>query len=141
MAAVHHISLHPHEAIDKVRARCQAAAIHRDRLRDRPEDAGATAAKRSLFGFSVPNFGGLFGGVPPVLTGATVTLHDYNYSVDLGTADGPATLVESAAERIEVAYDLSTPWSGNGFALNTRAVRLWRSFGFIIVGVFLVARS
>jgi hypothetical protein len=35
-------SLHPHEAIDKAKKLGQAAAIHQDRLRDRPEDAGAT---------------------------------------------------------------------------------------------------
>ena len=31
-----------HKAIDKPENRWQAAAIHRDRLRDRPYDAGAT---------------------------------------------------------------------------------------------------
>lgn len=35
-------SLHPHEEIDNTENLRQAAAIHQDRLRDRPEDAGAT---------------------------------------------------------------------------------------------------
>ncbi|GAA4793686.1 hypothetical protein GCM10023307_19000 [Lysobacter hankyongensis] len=35
-------SLYPHEAIDIDEKLGQAAAIHQDRLRDRPEDAGAT---------------------------------------------------------------------------------------------------
>ena len=39
---------------------------------------------------------------------------------------GPKTAPVFSAERIEVAYDLSTPWSGDRFALNTRAVRLVR---------------
>jgi len=36
------VSLHSHEAIDIPKNLGQAAAIHQDRLRDRPEDAGAT---------------------------------------------------------------------------------------------------
>ena len=44
---------------------------------------------------------------------------------------GPKSAPVFSAERIEVAYDLSTPWtagsgSGDRFALNTRAVRLVR---------------
>src|SRR5207342_3412247 len=35
-------SLNPDEAIDKSGNHWQATAIHRDRLRDRPEEAGAT---------------------------------------------------------------------------------------------------
>lgn len=37
---------------------------------------------------------------------------------------GPKSAPIFSAERIEVAYDLSAPWSGGPFALNTRAVRL-----------------
>ncbi|WP_425999581.1 intermembrane phospholipid transport protein YdbH family protein [Caulobacter sp. DWR1-3-2b1] len=44
---------------------------------------------------------------------------------------GPKSDPVFAAERIEVAYDLTTPWTkglgnGNGFAIDTRAVRLVR---------------
>jgi hypothetical protein len=39
---------------------------------------------------------------------------------------GPKNAPVFSAERIEVAYDLVSPWSGGEFALNTRAVRLVR---------------
>jgi len=39
---------------------------------------------------------------------------------------GPENAPIFSAERIEVAYDLTAPWSGGDFALNTRAVRLVR---------------
>ena len=39
---------------------------------------------------------------------------------------GPKSAPVFSAERIEVAYDLSAPWSGGKFALNTRAIRLVR---------------
>jgi hypothetical protein len=39
---------------------------------------------------------------------------------------GPKNAPVFSAERIEVAYDLTAPWSGGKFALNTRAVRLVR---------------
>ena len=39
---------------------------------------------------------------------------------------GPKNAPVFSAERIEVAYDLYSPWSGGKFALNTRAVRLVR---------------
>lgn len=39
---------------------------------------------------------------------------------------GPKNAPVFSAERIEVAYDLSSPWTGGKFALNTRAVRLVR---------------
>jgi hypothetical protein len=35
-------SLHPDKAIDMTAVPAQTGAIHRDRLRDRPEEAGAT---------------------------------------------------------------------------------------------------
>jgi len=37
-----YISLYSHEAIDLIARRWQSGGIHRDRLRDRPFDAGAT---------------------------------------------------------------------------------------------------
>lgn len=39
---------------------------------------------------------------------------------------GPANAPIFAAERLEVAYDLSTPWSGGAFGIQTKAVRLVR---------------
>ncbi|MDR6532385.1 hypothetical protein J2800_003141 [Caulobacter rhizosphaerae] len=39
---------------------------------------------------------------------------------------GPKNAPVFSAERIEVAYDLASPWTGGKFALNTRAVRLVR---------------
>ncbi|MBO9710742.1 MAG: YdbH domain-containing protein [Caulobacter sp.] len=39
---------------------------------------------------------------------------------------GPKGAPVFSAERIEVAYDLASPWTGGKFALNTRAVRLVR---------------
>lgn len=39
---------------------------------------------------------------------------------------GPKNAPVFSAERIEVAYDLSSPWTGGKFGLNTRAVRLVR---------------
>lgn len=43
-------------------------------------------------------------------------------TIRLGSKSAPVF----SAERIEVAYDLTTPWSGGQFALNTRAIRLVR---------------
>jgi hypothetical protein len=50
-------SLDLDEAIDTVGNRWQAMAIHRDRLRDRPEEAGATgwAACMQVRSIAVPN--------------------------------------------------------------------------------------
>jgi hypothetical protein len=39
---------------------------------------------------------------------------------------GPKNAPVFSAERIEVAYDLTSPWTGGKFGLNTRAVRLVR---------------
>jgi len=58
---------------------------------------------------------------------ATLDLEDLDATgfagkIRLGPDDAPVF----SAERIEVAYDLYSPWSGGKFALNTRAVRLVR---------------
>lgn len=42
--------------------------------------------------------------------------------VRLGARDNPVF----AADRLEVAYDLATPWTGDGFGFQTKAVRLVR---------------
>ncbi|PZR33444.1 YdbH domain-containing protein [Caulobacter segnis] len=42
--------------------------------------------------------------------------------VRLGSRDSPVF----SADRLEVAYDLSTPWTGEGFGIQTKAVRLVR---------------
>jgi hypothetical protein len=58
---------------------------------------------------------------------ATVDLDDLDATGFAGAIRlGPKTAPVFSAERIEVAYDLASPWSGGKFALNTRAVRLVR---------------
>lgn len=58
---------------------------------------------------------------------ATVELDDLDATGFAGAIRlGPRNAPVFSAERIEVAYDLSAPWSGGKFALNTRAIRLVR---------------
>ncbi|KQY35970.1 hypothetical protein ASD38_01295 [Caulobacter sp. Root487D2Y] len=58
---------------------------------------------------------------------ATLDLDDLDATGFAGAIRlGPKNAPVFSAERIEVAYDLVTPWSGGPFALNTRAVRLVR---------------
>lgn len=58
---------------------------------------------------------------------AAVELHEldatgFTGKIRLGSRDNPVF----AADRIEVAYDLSAPWNGQKFGIQTRAVRLVR---------------
>ncbi|MDB5457052.1 MAG: hypothetical protein JWP92_2637, partial [Caulobacter sp.] len=58
---------------------------------------------------------------------AAVTLDDLDASGFTGAIRlGPEADPIFSAERIEVAYDLTSPWSGGEFGLATRAVRLVR---------------
>lgn len=58
---------------------------------------------------------------------ATLDLEDLDATGFAGAIRlGPKNAPVFSAERIEVAYDLISPWSGGDFALNTRAVRLVR---------------
>jgi hypothetical protein len=58
---------------------------------------------------------------------ATLDLDDLDATGFAGAIRlGPKEAPVFSAERIEVAYDLYSPWSGGKFALNTRAVRLVR---------------
>ena len=58
---------------------------------------------------------------------AALDLDDLDATGFAGTIRlGPKNAPVFSAERIEVAYDLMTPWSGGKFALNTRAIRLVR---------------
>ncbi len=58
---------------------------------------------------------------------AALDLEDLDATGFAGTIRlGPKSAPVFSAERIEVAYDLLTPWSGGKFALNTRAIRLVR---------------
>ena len=58
---------------------------------------------------------------------ATLELDDLDATGFAGAIRlGPKNAPVFSAERIEVAYDLTAPWSGGPFALNTRAVRLVR---------------
>jgi hypothetical protein len=58
---------------------------------------------------------------------ATLDLDDLDATGFAGAIRlGPKNAPVFSAERIEVAYDLASPWTGGKFALNTRAVRLVR---------------
>ena len=58
---------------------------------------------------------------------ATLDLEDLDATGFAGAIRlGPKNAPVFSAERIEVAYDLASPWTGGEFALNTRAVRLVR---------------
>ncbi|WP_165191051.1 intermembrane phospholipid transport protein YdbH family protein [Caulobacter soli] len=58
---------------------------------------------------------------------ATLELDDLDATGFAGAIRlGPQNAPVFSAERIEVAYDLASPWTGGKFALNTRAVRLVR---------------
>lgn len=58
---------------------------------------------------------------------AAVQLEDVDASGFVGKVRlGPASAPIFAADRLEVAYDLSTPWSGGAFGVRTKAVRLVR---------------
>lgn len=58
---------------------------------------------------------------------AAVQLEDVDATGFVGTVRlGPRNAPIFAADRLEVAYDLSTPWSGGAFAIQTKAVRLVR---------------
>ncbi|MBO9557462.1 MAG: YdbH domain-containing protein [Caulobacter sp.] len=58
---------------------------------------------------------------------ATLDLDDLDATGFAGSIRlGPKNAPVFSAERIEVAYDLASPWTGGKFALNTRAVRLVR---------------
>ncbi len=58
---------------------------------------------------------------------AAVQLEDVDATGFVGKVRlGPANAPIFAADRLEVAYDLSTPWSGGAFAIQTKAVRLVR---------------
>lgn len=58
---------------------------------------------------------------------AAVQLEDVDATGFVGKVRlGPANAPIFAADRLEVAYDLSTPWSGGAFGIQTKAVRLVR---------------
>ncbi|MDR7230530.1 hypothetical protein J2X45_001621 [Caulobacter sp. BE264] len=58
---------------------------------------------------------------------AAVQLEDVDATGFVGKVRlGPRSAPIFAAERLEVAYDLSTPWSGGAFGIQTKAVRLVR---------------
>ena len=58
---------------------------------------------------------------------AAVQLEDVDATGFVGKVRlGPANAPIFAADRLEVAYDLSTPWSGDRFGIQTKAVRLVR---------------
>jgi hypothetical protein len=58
---------------------------------------------------------------------AAVQLEDVDATGFVGKVRlGPANAPIFAADRLEVAYDLSTPWSGQRFGIQTKAVRLVR---------------
>ncbi len=61
-------------------------------------------------------------GIDAVVVVDDLDASGFSGSVLLGSKSDPIF----AADRIEVAYDLTTPWNGDGFAVDTRAVRLVR---------------
>lgn len=61
-------------------------------------------------------------GIDAVVVVDDLDASGFSGSVLLGPKSDPIF----AADRIEVAYDLQTPWSGGPFAIDTRAVRLVR---------------